>query len=144
MKGRKAFFFSLSHSGDMAICAVGPKELGADVESIQRMERFFREDSTANAFLSRIACEKERIWYQGLTEAEQRKGLLRLWTGKESYGKRNGLGIAQGLVNTNVLDEEQYLFLQLKEEYYLSVCMDTVREEGYRLIPIDVAKEYIK
>ena len=142
--GQDDFFFSLSHSGDMVVCAVFEEEIGADVESMHRVEKICKDASKIEGILNRIATQAEMEWFHKLPETEKTKGFLRLWPGKESFGKRNGQGISQNLRNTTVLDEAQYLFLQLEEEYYLSVCANKIKETGHLLVTIDIAKEYLK
>lgn len=75
--------FSISHSGDWAVCAVSDAELGCDVERLRPIgmdvTRRFAPD------------ERERI----LAEPDEtRLGLFfRCWTLKESFMKATGLGI---------------------------------------------------
>ena len=79
------FHFSLSHSGEMAMCAASDRPLGCDLERGQRYDpriaaRFFHPDEAA--------------WLRALPEERQPDGFLRLWTLKESYMKATGLGFA--------------------------------------------------
>ena len=84
------FFFSLSHSGDYVICAISPREVGAD---IQRM-RTKGEQRLADRFFSAA----ERALLQSCVDQNQRQELFfRLWTRKEAYGKMTGEGIAAAI-----------------------------------------------
>ncbi|MBO5209890.1 MAG: 4'-phosphopantetheinyl transferase superfamily protein [Lachnospiraceae bacterium] len=79
-------FFSLSHSGDYAICSVGEAEIGNDIEKVKNgrlrvAERFFAEE--------------ENKWImQAETEDEMEERMFRLWTMKESFLKVTGLGMS--------------------------------------------------
>ncbi|MDD6094375.1 MAG: 4'-phosphopantetheinyl transferase superfamily protein [Clostridia bacterium] len=76
--------FNLSHSGDYAICALSPTDVGCDIEKIalcpmEIARRFFTED------------EYREIKAQ--PEGEMRDGLFyRYWTLKESFIKATGQG----------------------------------------------------
>ena len=76
-------FFSLSHSGDMAVCAVSCAPVGVDVEAV----RHFRDDLAAFVF------------HQGEIEAVRADGndpdgrFTALWTVKESVMKYDGSGL---------------------------------------------------
>ena len=84
LPGLPDFHFSLSHSGNMALCAVSPKEIGCDIEAPrgydpQIAKRFFHP------------AEKE--WLFSRPADEQSDAFFRLWTGKESFIKALGLGL---------------------------------------------------
>ncbi len=72
--GLSDFRFSLSHSGNWAICAVSDREIGADVE----MPREF-----SPRLLQRYFTEQERT------------DPLRVWVLKESFCKLTGVGIRE-------------------------------------------------
>ena len=76
--------FSLSHSGNLVVCAVSDQPVGCDVEEIREApkgvaERYFSEGE--QAYLSRFARE------------EYDKAFFRFWTMKESYVKMTGEGL---------------------------------------------------
>lgn len=79
------FHFSLSHSGEMALCAVSERELGCDIERLRRYDP---------AIARRFFHPEERAWLFSLPEAEQPDAFLRLWTLKESYLKATGQGLS--------------------------------------------------
>lgn len=130
-------FFSLSHSGDYAICSIGECEIGNDIETVKDgrlrvAERFFAEE--------------ENQWIlQAKTTPEMEERMFRLWTMKESFLKVTGLGMSLALkdftININEeneiqikqqIDEKQYFLkeyqIQPEEEeendmrYKISVC----------------------
>ena len=78
--------FSLSHSGDYALCALSDCPVGCDIEAIRPLavppgERFFCRD------------EWELIRKQP-TKEERESLFFRYWVLKESYMKCTGLGFA--------------------------------------------------
>lgn len=86
LKEYPAVCFSLSHSGDYAICSIGNKELGCDVERIKDMrmnvaERFFTDSELAYLHKGRDASEVQRRMFA-------------IWTRKESYLKAIGTGLS--------------------------------------------------
>lgn len=70
-------FFSLSHSGPWALCAVSDGPVGADVQ----------EPRPAKLSLARRFCPAERQWLEALPPEEQNEALLRLWARKEAWVK---------------------------------------------------------
>lgn len=90
--------FSLSHSGDYAICSLGELELGCDIERM-------RPDKmrVADCFYT----EEEKAWlYQAKGAEEQESRLFRLWTMKESFLKVTGRGMSLSLRDFTVLAGE--------------------------------------
>mgnify|MGYP002626367369 CR=1 FL=1 len=82
-------FFNLSHAGQYALCAVGPGELGCDIELIRPAragvaQRFFHPAELAFIEAAPDETEKERRFF-------------RLWTLKESFIKATGKGLSQPL-----------------------------------------------
>lgn len=77
-------FFNISHSGDIAVCAVGKTEVGADVELIRRpfpqnvARRVFSDSELRDA-----ASAEDGDAY-----------LTYLWTLHEAYVKMTGVGVA--------------------------------------------------
>lgn len=117
--------FSLSHSGDWAVCAVSDGELGCDVERIRPI----------NADITRrfAPAERERILAE--PDGTRLELLFRYWTLKESFVKKTGLGLRRGLDSFSVTvdggtshidstDERQYAFWESGEltGYRLAIC----------------------
>lgn len=78
------FYFNLSHSHEMAVCAVSECPVGCDIEKIGKplskiARRFFHEN--------------EIQYLESLDEEQQNDGFYRLWTMKESYVKMTGEGM---------------------------------------------------
>lgn len=78
--------FSLSHSGDYAICSIGAHETGNDIELIKSgRERVARRFFTA----------EELDWiYESQAPRERDERIFRIWTMKESFLKVTGLGMS--------------------------------------------------
>ncbi|MCQ2458706.1 MAG: 4'-phosphopantetheinyl transferase superfamily protein [Clostridia bacterium] len=81
--------FSLSHSGELAMCVMSGREVGCDIEKISDKET----DKLAKRFFS--AAENELL---EKTAEEERAGMFyRLWTLKESFLKCTGDGLTRPL-----------------------------------------------
>ena len=106
-------FFSLSHSGKYALCAVSDTELGADIEaprenSIKLAERFFTD------------AEFDTVIRADNPDDE----FCRLWVIKESYIKATGKGLACPL-NSFEADDVigEYRTWQTEfDGYHIAVC----------------------
>lgn len=108
-------FFSLSHSGKYALCAVSDSEIGADIQKPAKYnkalaERFFTVD--------------EQAWLR--CSARQDRDFTKLWSQKESFIKATGQGLAQPLCSFSVLTGEgtgdwHFAHKEL-EEYHVAVC----------------------
>lgn len=83
--GGQNVYFNVSHSGEIALCAISSQEIGCDVEKISDVnlkiaKRFF--------FPTEYNIIKEQK-----TPELRREMFFRLWTLKESYVKMTGLGM---------------------------------------------------
>lgn len=132
-----ALHFSLSHSGDYAICSMGEQEVGNDIERVRSgklrvAERFF--------------AEAEKAWlYQAKLPEEQESRMFRIWTMKESFLKVTGLGMSlplrdfticiktdgeiglQHSLNDNIYYLKEYALpdaFQEMTDYKISVCCE--------------------
>jgi 4'-phosphopantetheinyl transferase len=86
-----ALGFNLSHSGEMALVAVGwERAVGVDVEQ-------WRELSDLDALARRVFAPPERAVLGALAEAERPPAFFRCWTRKEAFIKATGRGLAQPL-----------------------------------------------
>ena len=79
--------FNLSHSGNMALCALSDAEVGCDIELVADIQ----ELGVASGYLS--ACEYDDILARP-SEAERAALFFRYWSLKESYMKFTGLGMS--------------------------------------------------
>ncbi len=83
LQGRDDIFFSLSHSGIYAVCAIYDKEVGVDIEKVSEVPV---------KLIRKVATEEESDFLMSLDERVRGQQFARLWTAKESYVKRDGSG----------------------------------------------------
>lgn len=79
--------FSISHSGEVVVCAVDKEKIGIDIEMIRPI----------NLRVTKIACtenEKEFVFSED-SEEEKRERFFKIWTAKEAYFKWLGTGITK-------------------------------------------------
>ncbi len=110
--------FSISHSGDYAVCAVSDKEIGIDIEKIREIN----PDAA-----KRFACGNERNYINSHTN-----GFFEIWTLKEAYFKCIGTGLGADIKNVSfnitkekiICSEKDFdcLFHEIAEGYICSTC----------------------
>lgn len=110
--------FNISHSGDMVICAVSEKEIGADIEKIRKIN-----PRTAEKFAAPDELEYIR---------NSDNGFFEIWTLKEAYFKCIGTGLNSDIKNVSfsidgseILCSEsgfEFSFHKIREDYVCSVC----------------------
>lgn len=86
--------FNISHSQDVAVCAVGSAPLGVDVEKIRPVSQ-----NLARHMLT----EGERRLMEAFHEDERNREMLCLWTLKESLGKALGIGLGLNFRRTEFM-----------------------------------------
>lgn len=114
--------FSLSHSEDMVICAVGESAIGCDIEKLSVP----REKVAARYF---AAAELEYL--NSLSPEDKAKAFFRIWTMKESYLKMTGEGLSVPLDSFYVRIGEDISIIR-----HDTTCTCRVKEydiEGYCL-----------
>lgn len=112
ISGMPDFHFSISHSGDYALCVWDFCEIGADLQCMDREIR----NNLARKFLT----EKEYKRYAGLSGQEQKKEFYRVWAIKESFCKLTGKGLSE---NFHEIETENIFYMAdlWKENYWLAV-----------------------
>lgn len=83
LPARPEFHYSISHSGEWAVCAVGAVPLGVDIQ----VERPVRPA------VFRALAEAEQAELDGLEERERLSAFFDVWCLKEAYSKAIGLGL---------------------------------------------------
>ena len=96
-KNRTDIKFSISHSGEYAVCAVSDREIGVDAEEC---------GDTKNALKIAEHYFTEREYEYVKNSGDTKIAFFRLWTRKESLLKAIGTGISGGLSAYEVLDDE--------------------------------------
>ena len=115
---RPDIHFSLSHSKNVALCAIGDQPIGADVETSRNIS-----PSLINYTMSEN--EQEQIY----ASSNRTMQFLHFWTRKEALLKLTGEGIRNNM--KNVLDEaEKYHFETIKKENYI---YSIVKNKTYNL-----------
>ena len=144
LKYHPEIHFSLSHSGDYAICSFGDRPVGFDIEYVKQgrlkvADRFFAKE--------------EQDWlYAAADEQEQTKRMFRIWTMKESFMKVTGRGMSLPLMDFAIhVDEEnerirvrhkvdaRYYHMKEYDEidcYCVSVCCQESLDIAYDMIPV--------
>lgn len=114
------FFFNVSHSGKYALIAISNKEVGCDIEEIEKadinvVKRFFHENEYYK-LLTLLQKERNEVFY-------------RLWTIKEAYRKNKGVGLQMAL------DEDDFSSCIDKADFEVNtVHMHIVNDfEGYMI-----------
>ena len=74
---REDMFFSLSHSGRYALCAVSDRDVGADVQKIKPV----------HLSVARRLHFRERDWLAEQPPPEQNRAFFRIWARKEAWVK---------------------------------------------------------
>ena len=138
--------FSLSHSGDYAICTIGDRPVGNDIEHVREGRL-----KVANRFFA----EEELAWlYEAETEEERTGRMFRLWTMKESFLKVIGRGMSLSLKDFVIrMDEEsgrarvrhsfdaKYYYMREYGEidgYCTAVCAQESGDMAYSMIPVEL------
>ncbi len=106
-------FFSLSHSGPWALCAVSDRELGADIQ-----ERKPCSEKLARRFFAPE--ERDAL----LSAPDRDEAFTRIWALKESYSKALGLGLKLPLESFSVfsLPEPWRLWSRTEAGFCAAVC----------------------
>ncbi len=87
--GMEDIYFNLSHSGETAVCAIAPCEVGCDVERIRdRGMAVARRFFDAEEYKRIVSLEEEK---------ERQEMFCRFWTLKESFLKVTGQGMRLGM-----------------------------------------------
>lgn len=112
-------YFSLSHSGDYAICSIGGKEVGNDIERVR---------SGREQVAKRFFAKEELDWIHRAESADEIESrIFRIWTMKESFLKVTGRGMSLPLNEFAVMVEEgleNQSFLEAAEMQQSSSALD--------------------
>lgn len=87
------FRFSLSHTGNVAACALATEEVGLDLEAVR---------TEPKGVAARFFTAEENAELDAAAPGERNQLFFTLWTAKESYLKLTGKGLAGGLSTFSV------------------------------------------
>lgn len=124
LKNIENFFFSISHSGEYVILAISNKEVGCDIEKINK--------NIENTFL----LEKEERFILKIKNSEDKPNIYRYWTLKESYIKNIGesMFLKEYFLELDKYDDDTLMARNQKDEniyfkeitsidgYYIALC----------------------
>lgn len=124
--------FSLSHSGDYAICSIGEQDIGNDIERMRD-----GKERVAEHFFAK----EELVWMkEAKLPKEREERMFRLWTMKESFLKVTGLGMSLPLSSFSVVvdnDNAIRLRQQVNDRTYFmkeyAMLAEYKEETGYSI-----------
>ena len=91
-------YVNWSHSGDYVICAVADREVGID---LQKMDREPKEN-----LIRKVLTKEEQEFYGSVLESERKRLFYQYWSVKESFLKAIGTGFYTSLKTFQVDMEE--------------------------------------
>jgi 4'-phosphopantetheinyl transferase len=122
--GHCDFNFNISHSGEIALCALGHhRRVGVDIEKLKPIQRL-------ESMMERCLVQKEQA--EVLASVNPLQAFLERWTCKEAYLKAIGMGLIQSMQTVEVEVAPPKL-----------VCVPTDCKGGWQLHPIEVPDEYV-
>lgn len=90
------YHFNLSHSGEIALCALGGDRIvGVDIEKVKPIKRL-------GSMIDRCLVDAEKAQLLSLPICQQDHNFLQYWTCKEAYLKAIGLGLSQSMTTVEV------------------------------------------
>jgi 4'-phosphopantetheinyl transferase len=117
--------FNLSHSGDLAVCAIAPRRVGVDVEQLRPMPT---ARQIAGHYFSPAECEA----LAAIPDAALERAFFTAWVRKEAFIKGLGIGLGFPLQQFTVsLDAAA------------PIALGGVSTEGWTLHPIDAGDGYL-
>ena len=121
-KDAEQIYYSISHSGDYAVCVLSNRRVGIDIENKFRSAFSDGKTERLDKIAKKCLTVGEEIQFLSADEDEKADGMLRFWTRKESYSKAMGKGLAMDFstIDTQKLDA-YYWSDWLEEGYYCSL-----------------------
>lgn len=117
-------WFSLSHSGELCLCALSDAPVGADVQEARPVKL-----SVARRF-----CPDERQWLESLPPPEQTGALLALWARKEAWVKAVSRERMVALDEYSVRADGPWRFTDLRiDGCYAAVCGHETAGDAQRI-----------
>ena len=123
MASHPELFFSLSHSGNRAVCLLSDKPIGVDIENKNRPLLEKGREERLMRVVGRSFHVQEYIEYMSASEEKRRELFLKYWTRKEAVSKAEGKGLALDFSKIEE-PEEKFVSFWLDEDYYVSVYQE--------------------
>ena len=143
LKNHPEIHFNISHTNDLAVCAIGNQNIGVDVEAIK--------DFSTSIF-RKVLTKEEQAFYDAVTSDKnadtKKEWFFRFWTLKEARIKHAGMGLSMSMTSFSFTfatdhyddetraypitcsDKDVYFSQQILEaSYVLSVCSSTEAED---------------
>lgn len=119
--------FSLSHSGNAVLCAVGDRECGVDVQLIRPMNK---------ALMERSYTQDERECVYAAEDKDE--AFTAIWAKKESVAKASGRGLTVPFRSFSVLDAEtaEHLWQNRICRYVMAAYGEEVYPDSITLIQV--------
>ena len=111
--------YSLSHSGDILICAVSRYNIGADCQIIN-----ISDAQNCRKIAERFYSSEENQALSALDGADYIDKFFKIWTMKEAYIKYTGKGLAEGLTTFSVYSPGDVYFKRVRTRLpvYIYLC----------------------
>lgn len=111
-------FFNISHTRNAILCSVSNiGEVGVDIEKI---------DNHIPQQMNQICHVQELRYLNSLSSSDRKIEYCKIWTRKEAFSKRSGVGIGQNLtkINTLVPEKNGKYFTWQESPYICSIYCD--------------------
>lgn len=116
------FYFNLSHSGNMVLCAVSKKLVGCDIEKIE---------TPTLRIAKRFFTENENKYLEKFEENQKAEEFFRLWTMKEAYVKMTGEGLTCSLKEFEIhIDDMIQIY---RNQSLQNCCVKEYSMQGYKV-----------
>lgn len=132
-------FFSLSHSGNRAVCLLSDKPIGVDIENKNRSLLEKGREERLMRVVGRSFNVQEYIEYMSASEEKRRELFLKYWTRKEAVSKAEGKGLALDFSKIEE-PEEKFVSFWLDEDYYVSVYQEEELAPGEKLLIEEISR----
>ena len=114
--GHPEIYFNLSHCREAAVCAISPRPVGVDVESIREYKDSLVRYTMNDLEISLIE-----------SDTSPDVAFIRLWTMKEATLKLSGQGISNDMKEVIDMDGLEYLSVEMPQ-YVYTVCEEKKRK----------------
>ena len=102
-------YFNISNSDSVVVAAVSDKEIGIDIQKIKYND----------AIVNRTFTESEKQYLN--KSSDKKKVFTLIWTMKESYVKKLGIGVGYGLKNVDTISMIDKFKVIEYEDYIITI-----------------------
>lgn len=135
---RPDFHYSISHSGEWVVCAVGAMPLGVDIQ----------EERPVRPAVFRALSQQEQASLSELDDLARFPAFFDLWCLKEAYAKATGFGLQEGFRNFSVSRKPDISVPGFSvalphfaaPRYHLGICAQVVPMPATRLHIVEEAE----